>query len=452
MCHKRIFFRALSKTIELKMAQRYSSGIRLLLFSATLLTVFYVNSSFAKSSNIDDSALETKVEKLLEELRSQKQSLEAKEKELQEQKELLDQKMSMLDQTLGEAENLLGKYRGLESTTDENKFIGEKGLSLIRGRGTEEVGVERKTQSQKAPEVPAVAVDEGGVLLPKGRLVIEPSLQYSRSSALRVAVEGYTVIPAINVGLFDISEIDRDVFTMALTGRIGVTDRLELEAYIPYLWRKDSTVGRPIGVGTATDILNIVDGSGLGDIELAGHYQINNGKNGWPFFIGNMRFKSITGEGPFDVPTDPNTGLQLETPTGSGFYSLQPSVTMLYPSDPAVFFSNLGYTYNMERDVGGGNGDIDPGDSVNASFGMGFSINDRTSFSLGYSHSAVFKTKHNGSVLTNSQSLQVGTTNVGYSYQLNDRVGVNLNIATGVTDDAPDMQATLRVPVKFSLY
>lgn len=437
------------------MAYRNSLKFRLLFFSALLVPTFYVNSAFAKSpSDGDVPALEKKVERLLEELQRQKETLQTKEKELEEQKKLLDQKISLLDKTLGEAEELLGDYRGKGThPPTENIYIEAKGLSLARARGTEEVGVERKTEKQKTPEVPAVAVDDGGgVLLPKGRAIIEPSVQYSRTSALRVAIEGFTVIPAINVGLFDISEIDRNIFTTAITGRLGLTDRLEVEAYVPYLWRNDSTIGRPIGVGTATDVLNNVDGSGLGDIELAAHYQINNGQNGWPYFIGNLRFKSITGEGPFDVATDPGTGLQLETPTGSGFYALQPSVTMLYPTDPAVFFSNLGYVYNVEKDVGGGNGTIDPGDSINASFGMGFSINDKTSFSLGYSHSVVFKTEQNGSALANSQNLQVGSTTVGYSYQLNDRVGLNLNVATGVTDDAPDMQATLRIPIKFDLY
>ncbi len=429
-----------------------------LLSSAVLL--FSVNVAHAESTLEGDiHVLENKVELLLEELRIQKESLAKKEEELEKQKVFLDFKILELDKALGEAQELVGDYRGRgPSSFSSFKNINiedseqEYSLSDARGRGTEEVGVERKTEKQKKPEVPSVAIDEGGVLLPKGRAVLEPSLQYSRTSALRVAVEGFTIIPAINVGVFDISEVDRDILTTAITGRVGLTDRLEAEVYIPYLWRRDSTIGRPIGVGTATDVLSTVEGSGIGDIEVAGHYQINDGKNNWPYFIGNLRFKSATGKGPFDVAVDAATGLQQETPTGSGFLSINPSVTMLYPTDPAIFFSNIGYVYNMEKDVGGGNGKINPGDSISASFGMGFSINDKTSFSLGYSHSVVMKTMQNGSTIGNSQLLQVGSTTFGYSYQVNDRVGVNFNVATGVTDDAPDMQATLRVPVKFDFF
>ncbi len=412
------------------------------------LLAFSSESSYAGTSSGQEAVLtKAEIEKLAQEVREQRQFLQMKEIELEEQKRLLDSKLSELDRKLDEARG------GADEEIGESQKTETLAMLSGRGPGPREVGTERKSESEsQKPEVPAVAISSGGVLLPKGRFILEPSIQYSRTSALRVAVEGYTLIPAINVGLFDISEIDRDILTAGVTGRVGVTDRLELEVYVPYLWREDSTIGRPIGVGSATSVLSKVDGSGIGDVEIAAHYQINSGRDGWPYFIGNLRYKSTTGEGPFDVPVDPATGLQTETPTGSGFHALQPSITMLYPSDPAVFFLNLGYTWNMEDDVGGGNGKIDPGDSINFGLGMGFSINDRTSFSLGYSHSVVSETERNGVTLANSDTLQVGSTTLGFSYQINERVGINFNVAAGVTDDAPDVQATLRIPIKFDLF
>mgnify|MGYP003709874661 CR=1 FL=1 len=427
------------------------------------------HTSYSKQSDeMAAPASKADVEELMQELRLQKQALAQKEKELDEQKKLLDSKVSELDETLKQADELLNRYSSVEQPpkpmpkpnfgNGEKEILGTIGerqsvikLSNMSGRGPEEVGVERKSEKQKTPDVPSVAVDTGGVLLGRGKAVFEPTLKYSRTSALRVAIEGFTVIPAINVGLFDISEIDRDVFTAAVTGRLGVTDRLELEAYVPYLWRDDQTIGRPVGVGTATDVLSSVDGSGIGDIEFAAHYQINDGNDGWPYFIGNLRYKTTTGEGPFDVNTDPSTGLQTETPTGSGFHAIQPSVTMLFPSDPAIFYGNLGYTYNVSDDIDG-LGEVDPGDSINAGLGMGFSINDSTSFSLGYSHSVVSETELDGQRFGNSDKLQVGATSFGYSYQMNDNVGLNFNMTFGVTDDAPDMQATVRMPIKFDLF
>src|SRR5690606_38724517 len=99
-------------------------------------------------------------------------------------------------------------------------------------------------------------------------------------------------------------------------------------------------------------------GQALGDIEVAARYQLTDGTDRRPYLIGGLRVKSRTGKDPFDVETDcitrcdgpdRGTGLPLRLPTGSGFYSLQPSLTWLMPSDPAVFFGSVSYTHNFRR-------------------------------------------------------------------------------------------------------
>lgn len=389
----------------------------------------------------------------------QKQTLREQGRQLQSQQEQLQELQSQINIYFQPQEPLddtyLNRYRGAgkgeeaADKTTEAKSDAEK-TTATEG-STHEVGITRKPKHKKrAPEIPALA-DEGGVLTNKGTFVLEPSLGYTRSSALRVAIEGFTVIPALSIGSFTISQVDRDTFTSALTARYGITNRFEIEGRVPYIYRNDTTLSRPIGSGSNSDILQEADGNNLGDIEAAVHYQINNGKHGLPYFVGNLRFKSRTGEDPFEVDIDPNTGLQKELPTGSGFYGLQPSVTAIFPSDPVVFYANLGYMFNFQRDIGGNYGEINPGDNASASFGMGFSINERSSFSLGYSHDTVFKTEQNGNTIPNSQVLQVGVLNIGYAYTITPKVNVNLNIGAGLTDDAPDAQLTLRVPIAFNL-
>lgn len=381
-------------------------------------------------------------------LESAIQEIKQQRSEISEQKKkiaLLESKYESLQK-----DEALDSYRG----TGLFKRKSKKKLDQVN-EGSEENAVdeavgERPKPAEKPPEVAAIK-DEGGAMLPPGTLVIEPGIDYSRSSALRVAIEGFTIVPALNIGAFDISEVDRDTFTANLGARIGVTNRIEAEMSVPYIYRHDSTVSRPIGSGSGVDVLNEVDGDGLGDLEGSVHYQINRAKEGWPFFIGNLRFKSITGKDPFDVPLDPITGLQLELPTGSGFYSLQPSLTAIFPSDPVVFYTNLGYLINFERDIGGTTGKVNPGDSISLSFGMGFSVNEKASFSMGYSHSTVLETERNGVKVPTSDILQVGQMNFGYAYKLNKNVNLNLSIGAGLTDDAPDMSAGIRVPIAFNL-
>lgn len=313
------------------------------------------------------------------------------------------------------------------------------------------VGTERAPEPAERPPEIAANIEEGGVLLPRGTLVITPGLEYTHSSATRVSIEGFSIIPALNIGTFEVAELKRDSLRAFVSARYGITNRFEIEAKVPYLYREDSTRNRPIGVGSSSDVLTTVDGFGLGDVEAGAHYQLNSGRDGWPFLIGNLRFKSRTGTSPFEVDTDPATGLQTELPTGSGFYALQPSVTMIMPTDPAVFYSNLSYLVNFEHDYGGQTGEIDPGDSVSADLGLSLALNEQSSFSLGYSHTTVFKTEQNGREIPNTNNLQVGSFNLGYAYRLSDRYNLNFNLSAGLTEDAPDVVTTFRVPITFHL-
>ena len=127
-------------------------------------------------------------------------------------------------------------------------------------------------------------------------------------------------------------------------------------------------------------------------------------------------------------------------------------MTIIYPTDPAVLFGNIGYTWNIERDVGRGIGDVDPGDFLGFNFGMGFAINERTSFSLGYDHDIVFETDREGdSGLNNAEfdRIHVGNFLLGFAFQATKRVNFNISLGIGVTEDAPDVRLTLRTPIRY---
>jgi hypothetical protein len=310
-------------------------------------------------------------------------------------------------------------------------------------------------QSERQPPPIAPITDAVNVLTPPGRFVLEPSMQYSHSSDSRVVVTGFTIIPALTVGLIDVRNVNRDFWTFALTGRYGVTSRLEVETKLPWVSRSDSTLARPISTPTAGDSEFSATGHGIGDIEVAARYQITDRP---PFYIGYLRFKSRSGDGPFDVSlTTPQAGVTIEDelPTGTGFSALQPGFTVLLPSDPAVFFGGLSYIWNVKRDIDSTDlngvriGEFDPGDGINFNFGMGLSINDRASFSLGYDHSRFGKNQREGQTVLNSQTQQVGSVLFGLAYRLSLRTNFNLTLGIGATAAAPDIQIGIRLPVSF---
>lgn len=328
-----------------------------------------------------------------------------------------------------------------------------------------EVGPE--SQPARAPEV-APIFESPGVLTPHGHVVVEPSVQYGYSSSNRVALVGYTVIPALLIGLLDVREVKRNTTTAALSLRYGLGNRFELEAKLPYVYRTDSTVSREIFTGTATERAFDTSGKAIGDVEAAARVQLNAGGPDSPWFIGGLRYKSRTGRDPFEVVTDcqtrcvgqnvTGTGLPLSLPTGSGFRSLQPSLTWLLPSDPAVFFGSISYTKNFQRrnvyrTVLAGQreplGDIKAGDVLGFNLGMGLALNDKASLSFGYDHSTVDRTRQNGRVIPGSVRVQLGTLLVGASYRLDPHRTVSVSVGAGLTRDTPDVTLTVRMPFSF---
>lgn len=322
------------------------------------------------------------------------------------------------------------------------------------------VGESRPERVQQVAQI----FEQPGVLTPAGQFSFETGLQYSYSSSNRVSLVGYTIIPAITIGLIDVREVRRNSTVANFTGRWGVTNRMELEAKVPYVYRSDDQLTRPLNIGASRDELFTSTGQGIGDVEATARYQFNETSVDKPVYIGSLRFKSHTGKDPFEVLTDTTQAPELitnrietELPTGSGFYTLQPGVTVLYPTDPAVFFGGLNYQYNFARSGVTMNttqgqvdiGEVDPGDVIGFNFGMGLALNEKSSFSLGYDGASVGKTKINGQDAINSSRIQLGTLLLGYSQRVTPATSVGLTVGVGVTRDTPDVTLGLRVPMSF---
>ena len=322
------------------------------------------------------------------------------------------------------------------------------------------VGESRPERVQQVAQI----FEQPGVLTPAGQFSFETGIQYSYSSSNRVSLVGYTIIPAITIGLIDVREVRRNSTVANFTGRWGVTNRMELEAKVPLVYRSDDQLTRPLNLGAGRDELFNSTGQGTGAVEATARYQFNDTSVDKPVYIGSLRFKSRTGKDPFEVLTDTTQAPELitnrietELPTGSGFYTIQPGLTVLYPTDPAVFFGGLNYQFNLSRSGVTANttqgqiavGDVDPGDVFGFNFGMGLALNEKSSFSLGYDGASVGKTKINGVDAINASRIQLGTLLLGYSQRLTPSTSLGLTVGVGVTRDTPDVTLGLRLPISF---
>ncbi|HWS16158.1 MAG TPA: transporter [Candidatus Methylomirabilis sp.] len=311
---------------------------------------------------------------------------------------------------------------------------------------------ERQRRPQPLDEVSTI-FEQKGVLTPKYSVTFEPSLQYSHSSTNRIALTGYVIVPAVVVGLIDVRDVDDDTFIAAIAARIGITNRLELELKVPYVYRNNSAASAPLATPTPPSVFSTT-GHGFGDEEATIRYQINQPAGPGAIFIASLRGKLRTGMDPFEVTYADNVStpsgekIPTELPVGSGFYTVQPGITMIFPADPAVIFGSLNYQWNVKRTISGV-GTVDPGNSIGINFGMGIGLNENLSFSLGYDHTVVGTNKLDGARLGNSKTTQVGSMLFGANYRLGPRTTMNMSLGIGATPTAPDVQFTVKVPTNF---
>ena len=413
-----------------------------------------------------------------------------------------DARLEQLERIVAQQRAELGDLREAllqqdRSMSELRRMLAEEQLEDVRGTGLQDAAlppqpspvaqlepardapqqqpVGRAPEEHTRPPEVAQIFDQPGVLTPPGKFVLEPSLQFGYSANDRVALVGFTIIPAVLIGLIDVRQVKTTSATLALTGRYGLSNRFELEARVPYTYINGDTVSREIFTGSAQDEVFNANGHGLGDVEMTARYQLNRGRPDRPYYVGWLRYKTRTGKDLFEVVTDcvtrcvanaTGTGLPLELPTGSGFASLQSGVTWLYASDPVVFFGSFSYLYNFPRDdvsrtvLSGAPepfsptstefiGEVEAGDIFGFNVGVGLALNEKAAISVGYDQSVIGETKQNGADVPGSVRVILGTMSLGGSYRFNDRVSLNVALGVGVTRDTPDMSLTVRVPVIF---
>jgi hypothetical protein len=401
---------------------------------------------------------------------SSKEILEQYQKILKQQQKGFDEQQRIITKQGKEIEKLKSRLDALTTKTSKPKSAStNKPSSRIV---TTKKGITKKTkkssvlpakpvgkappktdEDKRPPEIPRIDENIGGVLTHKGNLVIEPSLQYSFISNNRAFLNAFTFTP-VALGLIDIREIKRHSVIGSLTARYGLTERIELSFRVPYVYRTDNQRSRPVAIAIGNDNIFKANGNDIGDLEFSARYQFNDAGGRWPVFIGNIVTTIPTGKSPFDIEfvskqETPGALFPTELPTGSGYYSFQPSISALYTTDPAVFFANVSYNYNLETNENIGK--FDPGNAVGASFGMGFALNDTSSFSLGYSHRHVNNSENNGEKIIGS-SLDIGELLLGYSYKITPKSAINLSVTVGATSDAQDVRLKLRLPITFDLF
>ena len=298
--------------------------------------------------------------------------------------------------------------------------------------------------------------DVGGILTPRGDLILEPSFAYTTTSDNRFFFSGAEIVDALLIGLIEARDTQRTSLSFTPQVRYGLTSRLEADVSVPFIHRTDQRRGDDISVSdgmAGPGFVRDLEASGLGDVSLGLHYQLNQGKR-WPYLIANLRAKAPTGTGPLNVAFDED-GNPTEAATGSGYWSVEPSISVIKRLDPVALFANVGYQWNLEDDLdttlrGLTYQSVDPGDAVRTSMGLGLAPNETVNVSLGYDQSYVFASEarvidEDGALnIIRGQATTVGSFLFGVNVRVSPKLNVGFNAGIGATDEAPDVNLRVR--------
>lgn len=300
------------------------------------------------------------------------------------------------------------------------------------------------------------------------RLTIEPGISYSYSDRSNLALSGFLALDAIFLGNINVDTVESHTTTFDLNTRYGVTNRLEVELMIPYVYR--SSHFETIGAGASTGGLveETVSQGKLGDISAGLYYRLLPEAEVRPDIVWNFSVRAPTGKHPYNIRTNSrivddgeggfeNLTVPTSLPTGNGVWGVSTGLSFLKTLDPAIIFANIGYTHNLERtfdDIGSSEedvpGEVDLGDSVRLGFGTAFALNERFSLSMSFTHQHAFETKvtADGGLEQTviGSSANAASFNFGATYGLSDTTSIVTSVGIGLTDDAPDLTLDFRMP------
>lgn len=331
--------------------------------------------------------------------------------------------------------------------------------------GTGGVGEEPERRSP-APSDAVVEVSQEQQGRFGDRFGFDLGLGYSHFDNARISLNGFLALDAIFLGTISIDQIKSDVFTVDPTIRYGITDRLFVDANLPFLYRTSNFRSGGAGGSASALIEKTVHDEGIGDLSIGASYRLMTETLRRPDVVVSARVKFPTGRDPFGVEfvEVENSEGNLEVPqslaTGTGVYGGSLGVAVLKTLDPMVVFGNLTYFRNFSRDfddidenAGDIPGRVDIGDSWQFGAGLAFALNEKSSISMSYSQRLVERTRltpdgQDPRVVAGSQA-NIGIANFGATFSLSPRLALVANVGIGLTDDSPDMSVAIRLPFRF---
>ncbi|MCB2149458.1 MAG: SPOR domain-containing protein [Deltaproteobacteria bacterium] len=230
--------------------------------------------------------------------------------------------------------------------------------------------------------------------------------------------------------------------TNSIFAEYALLDNLTLNLNVPFSYKWDNT-----GTDQSKEVTD------LGDVSVGFQYQPLRTGGSLPTSIVYGSFSFPMGRSPYEINIDEDLA------TGNGYYSASAGLSLSKTIDPIIAFGNIGYTYNF-TEVGLSqprNGltlnEVDPGDSISGTIGMGFSLSYNVSMNFSYQYTYRFGTTYTWREIPETES---GTQTssllyIGTGWRFSPKHSLNMKVGIGLTNEDPDFVVSFRIPFEFDL-
>ncbi len=265
-------------------------------------------------------------------------------------------------------------------------------------------------------------VREGGLVLPRGVVELEPRFRYQHRSTHRLELVAVAGQPQF-------AQVDRrlDAAQLSVGLRVGLPWASQLELFLPYASNRQRTVA--MGSFSAVE-----SAAGFGNAEIGLTKQLFADPGGFGL-LASLRWVGQAAANP-----------DSELGPGSSFSSAQGGLLFVTRRDPVVYFGALSHSLNRGRRIAGAM--VDPGNTTGLRAGALVALSPDTSLRLGLEFSRTADARLDSAVVAGSGKVQ-GEFSTGFSFVLTPRVLLGVEAGMGLTPDSPDFRVGLSLPVRF---
>ncbi|WP_137937312.1 transporter [Chitinivorax sp. B] len=279
-------------------------------------------------------------------------------------------------------------------------------------------------------------------LLKKGAFDFSYDVNYSYISADRIDYAlGSNAQNQVTLTRFQIERDATHTVTNTITMDYGLRNNLTVGTSLPLVYKYDSSQGLKRWA------------FGLGDMSASVRWQPLEVSRRWPSLTLNGSLRMPTGISPYEIVA----GKELSTGSGTWGASFSGNVSKVI--DPVVLYGSFGYGMSFKKtglnQVRGNENRritaVKPGNSISFGAGFGYALSYdvalNVSTSLSWNKESVLTFNDGTSIKLDMETS--GTLNFGLSWRLDPKYTLGFNVGIGMTNESPDFQMGLNLPLSF---